>query len=184
MFLVKFWAGPFANWAVITEDTSAIIFEFIISTPLWSLHTVTIINFNPRHYHYHTWTLSSAQLAPFAAVAAQFLSSLIYIWNDNLLHSLRVESLVTCKNIKMNYLPGYNHRSRCFFPKAWHGEYFHLGYNSPLMVVNNSISGKGRCVENFGSHYVMEDMEYGEKCWKCMTIYRKHQNVLSYKESK
>ena len=183
MFLVKFWAGPFANWAVITEDTSAIIFESIISTPLcghsiqWQLLISTpdiIIITHER----------SAQLAPFAAVAAQFLSSLIYIWNDNLLHSLRVESLVTCKNIKMNYLPGYNHRSRCFFPKAWHGEYFHLGYNSPLMVVNNSISGKGRCVENFGSHYVMEDMEYGEKCWKCMTIYRKHQNVLSYKESK
>jgi len=75
------------------------------------------------------------------------------------------------------------HRSRCFFPKAWHGEYFHLGYNSPLLVANTSIEGKGRCVENFGSHFVMEDEEYGEKCWRCMTMYRKHQNVLSYKES-
>ena len=75
------------------------------------------------------------------------------------------------------------HRSRCFFPKAWHGEYFHLGYNSPLLVANTSIEGKGRCVENFGSHFVMQDEEYGEKCWRCMTMYRKHQNVLSYKES-
>jgi len=71
------------------------------------------------------------------------------------------------------------YRSRCFFPRAWHGEYFHLGYNSPLVVVNSSISGKGRCIENFGSHFVMEDEEYGEKCWRCMTMYRKHQNVLS-----
>jgi len=78
-------------------------------------------------------------------------------------------------------IEGY--RSRCFFPVAWHGEYFHLGYNHPLEVVNSSISGKGRCVENFGSHFVMEDQEYGEKCWRCMTMYRKHQNVLSYKES-
>ena len=49
--------------------------------------------------------------------------------------------------------------------------------------MNDSISQKGRCVENFGSHFVLEDEEYGERCWKCMTIYRKHQNVLSYKES-
>ena len=53
-----------------------------------------------------------------------------------------------------------------------------------MEVVNSSISGKGRCVENFGSHFVMEDEEYGERCWRCMTMYRKHQNVLSYKESK
>ena len=52
-----------------------------------------------------------------------------------------------------------------------------------MVVVNNTISEKGKCVENFGSHFVMEDSEYGEKCWRCMTIYRKHQNVLSYKES-
>ena len=83
----------------------------------------------------------------------------------------------------MNSLTGYSYRSRCFFPKAWHGEYFHLGYNSPLSVANYSIEGKGRCVENFGSHFVMQDEEYGEKCWRCMTMYRKHQNVLSYKES-
>ena len=73
--------------------------------------------------------------------------------------------------------------SRCFFPRAWHGDYFHLGYHQPLQVVNDTISQKGRCVENFGSHFVLEDEEYGEKCWKCLTIYRKHQNVLSYKES-
>lgn len=76
------------------------------------------------------------------------------------------------------------YRSQCFFPRPWHGEYFHLGYSAPLEVVNSSISGKGRCVENFGSHFVMEDEEYGERCWRCMTMYRKHQNVLSYKESK
>ena len=29
----------------------------------------------------------------------------------------------------------------------------------------------------------MEDKEYGETCWRCMTIYRKHHNVLQYKES-
>ena len=52
-----------------------------------------------------------------------------------------------------------------------------------FQVVNDTISQKGRCVENFGSHFVLEDEEYGEKCWKCLTIYRKHQNVLSYKES-
>jgi hypothetical protein len=72
----------------------------------------------------------------------------------------------------------------CFFPVAWHGEYFHLGYSQPLIIVNSSISGKGRCVENLGSQYIMEDKEYGEKCWRCMTIFRKHQNVLQYRESK
>ncbi len=30
----------------------------------------------------------------------------------------------------------------------------------------------------------MEDKEYGEKCWRCMSIFRKHQNVLQYRESK
>ncbi len=29
----------------------------------------------------------------------------------------------------------------------------------------------------------MEDKEYGERCWRCMTIFRKHQNVLQYRES-
>ena len=97
---------------------------------------------------------------------------------------LNTIAAVICHETNILSFAGYKHRSHCYFPRAWHGEYFHLGYNSPLVVVNNSISGKGKCVENFGSHYVMEDMEYGEKCWKCMTIYRKHQNVLSYKESK
>jgi hypothetical protein len=72
----------------------------------------------------------------------------------------------------------------CFFPVAWHGEYFHLGYSQPLIIVNASISRKGRCVENLGSQYIMEDKEYGEKCWRCMSIFRKHQNVLQYRESK
>jgi hypothetical protein len=67
---------------------------------------------------------------------------------------------------------------------AWHGEYFHLGYSQPLVVLNSTISGKGRCVENLGSQYIMEDKEYGEKCWRCMSIFRKHQNVLQYRESK
>jgi len=83
--------------------------------------------------------------------------------------------------IKMSL--GYS--SPCYFPKPWHGEYFHLGFADPLEVVNSTISGKGRCVENIGggSHFVMEDKEYGETCWRCMTIYRKHHNVLQYKES-
>jgi hypothetical protein len=74
--------------------------------------------------------------------------------------------------------------SGCQFPSSWHGEYFHLGYSQPLIIINSSISGKGRCVENLGSQYIMEDKEYGEKCWRCMTIFRKHQNVLQYRESK
>jgi hypothetical protein len=74
--------------------------------------------------------------------------------------------------------------SGCHFPASWHGEYFHLGYSQPLIIVNASISGKGRCVENLGSQYIMEDKDYGEKCWRCMTIFRKHQNVLQYRESK
>ena len=48
---------------------------------------------------------------------------------------------------------------------------------------NSTISEKGRCVESFGSHYVMEEEDRGEKCWRCMTIFRKHHNVLQYKES-
>jgi len=73
--------------------------------------------------------------------------------------------------------------SQCFFPHAWHGDYFHLGFGSPLVVANSTISEKGRCVESFGSHYVMEEEDRGEKCWRCMTIFRKHHNVLQYKES-
>jgi len=73
--------------------------------------------------------------------------------------------------------------SSCFFPKPWHGEYFHLGFSVPLIVHKDTITEKGRCVENFGSHYVMEEEEMGEKCWRCMTIFRKHHNVLQYKES-
>ena len=73
--------------------------------------------------------------------------------------------------------------SRCFFPLAWHGSYFHLGFSSPLHLENSTLSEKGRCVESFGSHYVMEDEDRGERCWRCMTIFRKHHNVLQYKES-
>jgi len=73
--------------------------------------------------------------------------------------------------------------SRCFFPHAWHGSYFHLGFSSPLDLENSTLSEKGRCVESFGSHYVMEDQDRGERCWRCMTIFRKHHNVLQYKES-
>jgi len=89
----------------------------------------------------------------------------------------------TLKVVLSAYFYVFTEASRCFFPRPWHGEYFHLGFNAPLRVVNNTISEKGSCIENFGSHFVMEDTEYGEKCWRCMTIYRKHQNVLSYKES-
>ena len=52
-----------------------------------------------------------------------------------------------------------------------------------MLVSNSSISMKGKCVESFGSRYVMEEEERGEKCWRCMTIFRKHHNVLQYKES-
>ena len=38
-------------------------------------------------------------------------------------------------------------------------------------------------MESFGSHYVMEEEDRGEKCWRCITIFRKHHNVLQYKES-
>ena len=52
------------------------------------------------------------------------------------------------------------------------------------MVSEDSITAKGRCVENVGSRYIMEEEEKGgEKCWRCMNIYRKHENVLQYKES-
>ena len=70
------------------------------------------------------------------------------------------------------------------FPPHWRGSYFHLGHRSPLVVSEDSITAKGRCVENVGSRYIMEEEEEGgEKCWRCMNIYRKHENVLQYKES-
>ena len=72
----------------------------------------------------------------------------------------------------------------CHVPDVWHGEYFHLGFSSPLVVAGDGISEKGVCIENTGSQFIMEDSQYGEKCWRCMNIFRKHHNVLQYKESK
>jgi len=78
---------------------------------------------------------------------------------------------------------------KCSFPSLWEGEYFHLGYSNPLIVSNSSISEKGECVWSSGSQYVVEGVESGvtggrkERCWKCMSIYRKHANVLQYRES-
>jgi len=73
--------------------------------------------------------------------------------------------------------------SRCTFPRLWEGEYFHLGYSSSLIVNNNSITEKGECVWSDGSQYVLKSQDAGKDCWRCLSIYRKHQNVLQYKES-
>lgn len=77
--------------------------------------------------------------------------------------------------------------SRCTFPGVWHGSYFQLGFSAPLIVANSSISEKGECVWSSGSQYVVEgvepEREGGRKCWRCMSIYRKHNNVIQYKES-
>eukprot|EP00088_Acartia_fossae_P006343 TRINITY_DN12927_c0_g1_i6.p1 TRINITY_DN12927_c0_g1~~TRINITY_DN12927_c0_g1_i6.p1 ORF type:complete len:638 (+),score=83.57 TRINITY_DN12927_c0_g1_i6:105-2018(+) len=71
----------------------------------------------------------------------------------------------------------------CTFPRLWHGEYFHLEFPAPLVVTNNSITEKGVCVWNLGSQYVLKGEDNGESCWRCLSIHRKHQNVLQYKES-
>jgi len=73
--------------------------------------------------------------------------------------------------------------SRCTFPLVWEGSYFQLGYSSPLAVSNTSIQEKGACVWSSGSQYVLKSVDVGESCWRCLSIHRKHHNVIHYKES-
>jgi len=74
-------------------------------------------------------------------------------------------------------------RTKCSLPLAWHGEYFHLEYSKPLVVTNTSITEKGKCEWSSGSQYVLKGEDNGQPCWRCLSIHRKHQNVLQYKES-
>ena len=61
-----------------------------------------------------------------------------------------------------NWLSKFFSGRRCNFPSIWEGEYFQLGYSSPLVVSNNTISEKGECVWSSGSQYVLEGVESGK----------------------
>ena len=119
-----------------------------------------------------------------AAISYEFNKVCRNVFSETKTRKMKIRFNNSAKTLKIKVkqtVPG----SRCSFPVAWHGEYFHLGYSRPLMVSNNSITEKGECVWSSGSQYVLEgEEEGGEKCWRCLSIYRKHNNVLQYKESK
>lgn len=72
----------------------------------------------------------------------------------------------------------------CELSNDWAGRWFHLGFNDPLVITRNQISGKGHCVLRSKNMFLMEESEPGlGKCHRCMVIYEKHFNVLQYKES-
>jgi len=71
----------------------------------------------------------------------------------------------------------------CELSRDWMGHWFHSGFNEPLVISNDGISKKGRCVQRSKNMFLMEESDPDYKCYRCMVIYEKHVNVLQYKES-
>jgi len=79
--------------------------------------------------------------------------------------------------------------SGCQFPSDWLGSWHHLGHDNPLNVSLSSIDTKGTCFQSISSDADINKTGFGQfimkeekGCLKCMIIYRKHHNVLQYRE--
>lgn len=68
----------------------------------------------------------------------------------------------------------------CRFPPSWTGYWFHSGFPQ-LNITADSISLKGKCIENDGDKYLFEDKR--DNCYRCIVIHEKHVNALQYKET-
>ncbi|KAG7212445.1 hypothetical protein KM043_012760 [Ampulex compressa] len=69
----------------------------------------------------------------------------------------------------------------CTFPEKWNGRWFQSG-NQELVTINGSIiTSKGCCIDIDEEKYLIYDTK--DKCYRCIVMHEKHQNVLQYKET-
>ncbi|XP_033607260.1 uncharacterized protein LOC111864295 [Cryptotermes secundus] len=69
----------------------------------------------------------------------------------------------------------------CRFPSKWEGSWFQSGVRQPIIIEQNRLSTKGRCIASEGDKFVVVDDKGG--CFRCVVIHEKHANVLQYKET-
>lgn len=70
----------------------------------------------------------------------------------------------------------------CELPPAWSGQWFQLGSGKSSLSINGThIESKGECHDSEGDKFVFHDR--AEKCYRCMVMHKKHNNVLQYKET-
>ncbi|XP_067127993.1 uncharacterized protein [Centruroides vittatus] len=76
---------------------------------------------------------------------------------------------------------GLRHTNGCQFPEHWMGNWFQKGVQDPIRIINGTLSNKGDCRDSDGDKFLIES--WNEKCYRCVVMHEKHENVLQYKES-
>jgi len=76
------------------------------------------------------------------------------------------------------------HEAGCQFPPEWEGIWFQSTVRPYIKIDSTSISSKGHCtkLDPRGEKFLIK-VDGERKCYKCIVIYQKHQNVLQYKET-
>ncbi|KAL3252310.1 hypothetical protein MRX96_017637, partial [Rhipicephalus microplus] len=69
----------------------------------------------------------------------------------------------------------------CEFPQRWRGVWFQKGAHPAISIERTQITFKGTCVQADGDMFLIEDRR--ERCFRCVAIYEKHENVLQYRET-
>lgn len=69
----------------------------------------------------------------------------------------------------------------CRFPSHWHGTWFQSGVQHLIYITSENLSFKGRCSQNEGDKFLLEDRKDG--CFRCVVVHEKHLNALQYKET-
>ncbi|XP_018304767.1 uncharacterized protein [Mycetomoellerius zeteki] len=72
-------------------------------------------------------------------------------------------------------LPSAN--GSCEFPSSWSGEWFQYG-KPQSVIINTTILGERTCIERTDDKYIV----FGDNCYHCMIINRRHENVIQYRE--
>ncbi|XP_067127997.1 uncharacterized protein [Centruroides vittatus] len=75
---------------------------------------------------------------------------------------------------------GLRHTNGCQFPEHWMGNWFQKGVQDPIRIINGTLSNKGDCRDSDGDKFLIES--WNEKCYRCVVMHEKHENVLQYKE--
>ncbi|XP_046822106.1 uncharacterized protein LOC124425603 isoform X1 [Vespa crabro] len=65
----------------------------------------------------------------------------------------------------------------CEFPASWAGEWYQHGKPVPI-IINATMLGERKCVERRKDKFIT----YGDKCYHCMIITARHENVIQYRE--
>ncbi|XP_043487509.1 uncharacterized protein LOC122514637 [Polistes fuscatus] len=65
----------------------------------------------------------------------------------------------------------------CEFPASWAGEWYQYGIPVPI-IINTTMLGERKCVERRKDKFIT----FGEKCYHCMIITARHENVIQFRE--